>query len=454
MSGPRWDIPNTWAWTIADSISQIIGGGTPTASNPENFTENGIPWITPADLTGYHQKYISRGKRDLTQQGYATSSASLMPAGTVLFSSRAPIGYCVISENEVSTNQGFKSFLPENGVFPEYLYYYLKSSVEYIDTLASGTTFREISGTKAQQISIPLPPTAEQRRIVAKIDALFARSSRAREALAAIPALIDRYRQAVLAAAFRGDLTADWRDGESPMWQEVEACQLFEEGPTNGYSPKAATDGPGTKSLKLSATTTGTFILNDRTTKRLLEDVPPGAKFWLYPGDILIQRANSLEYVGATAIFDGPKQQYIYPDLMMRVRIKSPTTRLFFWRYMNSLSARNWLKERATGTAGNMPKISGSILKKLPVPLPPEDEQAEIILRIEERFAAIDTIARQIRQAANYVTRLDQSILDKAFSGRLVPQDPADEPAAQLLERIRAARAAARNPKRGRRARG
>ncbi|MCK6444079.1 restriction endonuclease subunit S [Elstera cyanobacteriorum] len=450
MSG---DLPKGWVETSIGSITAPYASIDPTKTPNKIFRYIDIGSID-------NERLEIKGTKEFLGKDAPSRARRLISFGDTIFSTVRTylrnIAFIQETHEGYLTSTGIAILRPVPGVVPQFLFRYV-SSQPFVDAVSQGmdgTMYPAINDSDLDAHLIPLPPTAEQRRIVAKIDALFARSSRAREALAAIPALIDRYRQAVLAAAFRGDLTADWRDGESPMWQEVEACQLFEEGPTNGYSPKAATDGPGTKSLKLSATTTGTFILNDRTTKRLLEDVPPGAKFWLYPGDILIQRANSLEYVGATAIFDGPKQQYIYPDLMMRVRIKSPTTRLFFWRYMNSLSARNWLKERATGTAGNMPKISGSILKKLPVPLPPEDEQAEIILRIEERFAAIDTIARQIRQAANYVTRLDQSILDKAFSGRLVPQDPADEPAAQLLERIRAARAAARNPKRGRRARG
>nr|WP_242018857.1 restriction endonuclease subunit S [Phaeovibrio sulfidiphilus] len=339
-------------------------------------------------------------------------------------------------------------------VSPSYLSAFLRctQSKEQIDEMKTGISESGMNLTRARfsQIQVPIPPRKEQERITRTINSASERLSRARDELAHIPKLIDRYRQAVLKSAFRGDLTADWRNGEGPKWREVEALRLFDEGPTNGYSPKAAADAAGTKSLKLSATTTGTFILNDQTTKRLLEEVSPEAKFWLRPGDILIQRANSLEYVGATAIFDGPAGQYIYPDLMMRVRIASPTTRLFFWRYMNSPSARNWLKDRATGTAGNMPKISGTLLKVLPVPLPPEEEQAEIVSRIEQRFAAIETIANEFRQAVKHVDRLDQSILDKAFSGRLVTQDPTDEPASTLLERIQAARAAAPKVKQGR----
>src|ERR1035441_5980658 len=95
----RWAIPETWSWTVASEIAQIIGGGTPSTTDPKNFDNGGIPWITPADLTGYREKMISRGARNITEKGLRESGARLMPAGTVLFSSRAPIGYVAIADN-------------------------------------------------------------------------------------------------------------------------------------------------------------------------------------------------------------------------------------------------------------------------------------------------------------------------------------------------------------------
>src|SRR5690606_35514368 len=116
-----------------------------------NYDGGTIPWITPADLSGYTEKYIERGRRNITEKGLNGSSARLMPEGTVLFSSRAPIGYVAIARNPVSTNQGFKSFVPHDGVDPEYLYYYLKRAKELALKLASGTTFPEISGKNAKK---------------------------------------------------------------------------------------------------------------------------------------------------------------------------------------------------------------------------------------------------------------------------------------------------------------
>ena len=179
----RWDIPGHWKWVAARDVGEIVGGGTPSTRDPTNFANRGIPWITPADLTGYVGKYIDRGARDLSEKGYNSSGARLMPPGAVLFSSRAPIGYCVIASNELATNQGFKSLIPSCDYCPEYLRYYLVSAKEYAESLASGTTFKELSGARIANLAIPAPPLPEQRQIVTKLDRLTGRTARAREQL-------------------------------------------------------------------------------------------------------------------------------------------------------------------------------------------------------------------------------------------------------------------------------
>jgi type I restriction enzyme, S subunit len=171
----RWhDVPASWRWVRLGVIGDIIGGGTPRSENSEYFTDEGIPWLTPADLNGFKEKRIFRGRRCITLLGLENSSAQLLPEGSVLFSSRAPIGYVAIAGTELATNQGFKSCVPFINETNEFLYYYLMSAAARIDSQASGTTFREVSGKIVNQIPVPLPPLAEQKRIVAKVDDLMA----------------------------------------------------------------------------------------------------------------------------------------------------------------------------------------------------------------------------------------------------------------------------------------
>ncbi|WP_435106690.1 restriction endonuclease subunit S [Arhodomonas sp. AD133] len=169
-----FELPATWKWTCLGEIGQIVGGGTPKSKVSSFWASNGIKWLTPADLYGFEGKYVYSGRRDISQEGLDKSSATLLPAGSVLFSSRAPIGYVAISGSPLATNQGFKSCVPYLQGLSEYLFYFLKRSAKFIDDSASGTTFREISGSKMAQVPVALPPLEEQERIVETIDELMA----------------------------------------------------------------------------------------------------------------------------------------------------------------------------------------------------------------------------------------------------------------------------------------
>jgi len=142
--------------TLSD-VGTIVAGGTPSKSNPEYYTEDGIAWITPKDLSIDKSVFIYHGENDISDLGYSKSSATKMPAGTVLFSSRAPIGYIAIAANEVTTNQGFKSVIPNNGVGTAYIFFLLRKLLPTIESMASGSTFKEISGSAMKVVPINIP---------------------------------------------------------------------------------------------------------------------------------------------------------------------------------------------------------------------------------------------------------------------------------------------------------
>ena len=170
---PYEKLPKGWAWCRLGDIGEIIGGGTPSTSI-EEYWNGEISWITPADLSNYSDKYIAQGKRNITQLGLDNSSAKLIPKGSILFSTRAPIGYVVIADRPLSTNQGFKSLSLSINISEEFVYYFLLAEKERIKLLASGTTFQELSASAFSKILIPLPPLAEQHRIVQQIETFFA----------------------------------------------------------------------------------------------------------------------------------------------------------------------------------------------------------------------------------------------------------------------------------------
>lgn len=150
-ANPVWQIS-----TISD-LGTVVGGSTPSKTKPEYYTNNGIAWITPKDLSINKSKFISHGENDITELGLKNSSATVMPKGTVLFSSRAPIGYIAIASNEVTTNQGFKSVIPYSEIGTAFVYFFLKHSLPVIESAASGSTFKEISGSAMKNIPAIIP---------------------------------------------------------------------------------------------------------------------------------------------------------------------------------------------------------------------------------------------------------------------------------------------------------
>lgn len=147
----------TWKDGVLSDLGTVVAGGTPSKTKPEYYSEQGIAWITPKDLSLNKSKFISRGEIDISELGFSKSSATKMPTGTVLFSSRAPIGYIAIAANEVTTNQGFKSVVPNENVGTAFIYYLLKFLLPTIEGMASGSTFKEISGTGMKSVPVVIP---------------------------------------------------------------------------------------------------------------------------------------------------------------------------------------------------------------------------------------------------------------------------------------------------------
>ena len=168
-----FEIPESWKWVQLKSIGQIIGGGTPKTSVAD-YWNGDISWITPADLGKNTSKWILNGAKSITQKGLDESSAKLMPEGSIIYSSRAPIGHIAIAAHELCTNQGCKSFVPDaQFITTEWAYYMLIARTRDIQSRASGTTFKEISGKGVGETWVSLPPIAEQQRIVAKVEELL-----------------------------------------------------------------------------------------------------------------------------------------------------------------------------------------------------------------------------------------------------------------------------------------
>jgi type I restriction enzyme, S subunit len=490
------EFPEGWAECCIGDIAHVVGGGTPDARDLTNFsTKAGIPWLTPADLSGYKEIYVSRGKRFLTKKGFEHSSAKLMPKGAVLFSSRAPIGYVAVAGNEICTNQGFRSFVCADSVSPEYLYFWLKYAKPLAEELASGTTFAEISGTNAAKIPLLLAPVAEQQRIAAKLKKLLDQVDVCQKRLAKIPTLLKRFRQSVLASACSGRLTADWREEnlsiesaetlftkikaerqrryENECRQAVAAGRRKPKHPdSNELSrntvndlpeiPKAwayfrmeelchqVTDGTH-KTPKyqtsgvpfLSVKNVRPFLVRDADIKFISEEEHRSINSRCNPekGDILYTK------IGATFGYAAVNGLDYAFSIFVSLALLKPVTPFFVSAFaelvMNSEIVFSQARERVTGIG--TPDLHLVEIRDFRVPLPPQLEQQEIVRRVQSLFVLADRIEARFADGRKRVDSITQAILAKAFRGELVPTEAelaeaegrSFESAEELLEKLR-----------------
>ncbi len=189
-------------------------------------------------------------------------------------------------------------------------------------------------------------------------------------------------------------------------WTVKRLRELLRQGPKNGLSARCGENACGTPTLSLAATSKGYMVLNDTTIKCLEQEIPQDSPLFLESGDVLVQRSNTADLVGTTAVFEGAAKTFVYPDLMMRLRFKRPITGYWFWRYANSGHGRSFFRKAAAGSTGSMPKISGETLREMPVPAPPFSEQQAVSDLLSDTDALIESLEqllakkRQIRQGA------------------------------------------------------
>lgn len=196
-------MPEDWREGTISDLGDVIGGSTPSKAKPEYYTEQGIAWITPKDLSINKNKFIAHGADDITELGLRYSSARLMPRGTVLFSSRAPIGYIAIASGEVCTNQGFKSIIPKGSVGTAFIYFFLIETLQAIENMASGSTFKEVSGTTMKGIPAIIPDDDTLNRFQEECTPIFEKQ----ELLEAENALLAEIRDSLLPHLMSGDLS-------------------------------------------------------------------------------------------------------------------------------------------------------------------------------------------------------------------------------------------------------
>ena len=497
-----WELPTSWCWTPIGDVTDVIGGGTPSTTNPKNF-EGSTPWITPADMSGYLGKTISGGARFISEQGLADSGARWLPRGAVLFSSRAPIGYVAVASRPVTTNQGFKSFVPGNGLNSDYLYYWLTSAKQHAEALASGTTFLELSGAKAALIPLPLAPTVEQTRIVEKLEELLSDLDVGLAELKAAQKKLKQYRLSLLKAAVEGALTAEWRASNMPTetgaqlierilterrarWETKQLAKFQEQGkappkewrekypepvqPDTSNLPElpegwvwvsldmlgeiASGVAKGTKRnanvqvhevpyLRVANVQRGFLDLSE--VKTILATERDIAELMLQAGDVLFNEGGDRDKLGRGWVWRAEVAHCIHQNHVFRMRPYLPEVLPELISHHGNTFGKLWFQNAGKQTT-NLASINMTMLRMFPVPLGPAAEQRELLIQLESQIENLNRQEQAVELALKQSAAQRKNILKAAFSGQLVPQDPNDEPADVLLARIRADRVAREKP--------
>lgn len=393
-----------WPTYRLDQCTEIVSGSTPK-TDVEKYWDGDINWATPKDLSNLNQKIISDTPDKITQEGYHSCSTQLLPVGSVLFSSRAPIGHVAINGVPMCTNQGFKSFIPKKELLDaSYLYYWLIFKRDYLQSLGNGATFKEVSKATIARVEIPLPPLEEQRRIAAILDKAEALRAKRREAIAKLDQLL----QSVFLEMF-GDPVRNEKN-----WQRVALGDLLIS-IDSGKSPvcldrKAKEHEWGV--LKLGAVTKCRYIASEN--KALPEDETPNSRYEVQKGDLLFSRKNTRELVAACAIVRETPEKLLLPDLIFRLVIKKENriSPIYLHSLLTYPTKRKEVQSLAGGAAGSMPNISKAKLSELLVELP----NIEFQKKYESIANSIEKLREKNLDSLLEIEKLLQSIQSKFFS--------------------------------------
>jgi len=442
------DLPIGWVKTKLGEIGSWGSGGTPKATN-DKYYNGSIPWAKIGDL---NDGLVVKTEDYITEEGLINSSAKIVEEGTLLVAMYGSIGKLGIAGVKLSTNQAIAFCkVNEKLVAKEFVFYYLRSRREHLLSMGQGGTQQNISQTILKVYPILLPPINEQRRIVEKLDRIFDRLRKVRDELSHIKKLIDRYRQSVLTAAFRGDLTANWRENKVSYDLSLGSfnCEIDEKGWLNlkaedvcsvqcGSTPKGKpfTDKGDIPYLKVY-NIVDQKINFDYRPQFIPYEVHQGElkRCITLPGDILINIVGPP--LGKVAIVTNQFNEWNINQALVLFRPRKMITKEYLYYFLREGQFFRTIENKTKGTVGQI-NISLTQCRNCVIPIPPFEEQKEIVRRIEERFAKIEKIEQEYQKAVKLCDRLEQETLAKAFRGELVPQDPNDEPASILLERIRA----------------
>lgn len=416
----HYKLPQGWVECQLGDVFEIITGKTPPKKNPEYFNGD-IPFVKPGDLD--KEIYITQTEDDsLTVEGL--KYAPNLPKNTVLVSCIGNLGKKAILGVVGSCNQQINAIIPNGYIENKYTYFYIDKIVPWLEANASATTVKILNKGKFEQAPFLLPPQNEQRRIVEKIESEFAKIDEGLEHLENAKEQIKQYRQSVLKSAFEGKLykTSEWE-----IFNILELCSIINGTTIDKSLEKQFGEIPYIKVSDMNLPENSVKIT---TSSRFVNKNEIKANTIIPKNSIIFPKRGG-------AIATNKKRKVIFPiiiDLNIMALIPNNTNilsheYLYYWLQKLDLST--------ISNGGAVPQINRYSFENLFLKLPTLEEQKRIVEEIEKRFAVADEVEKVVEENIEKAKQLKQSILKKAFEGRLVPQDPTDEPASILLEKIK-----------------
>ena len=426
-SGIEWigEIPEGWEIRKIKNNFMIYAGATPKSEKAE-YWDGGVPWITPADFKTT-DKYASYGRKSLTALGYDSCGTTLVPAGSIIFSKRAPVGSVVIAKNALCTNQGCLACIPNDVVNSTYFYYCMSIFTEQFELVSSGTTFKEIAASTFANFLLPYPPLSQQNKIV---DFLDKESSHVDSMLTKTRSSIEEYKklkQAVITQAVtkgvRGeremkDSGVEWI-GEIPKeWRKTQLrhCATIKSGITLGKSYSKDTVLIERPYLRVANVQGGYVDLNDLATIEVTPD--EDLKYRLHSGDVLMTEGGDRDKLGRGCVWHGEIEPCLHQNHVFAVQTNETILLPEFLEYLTASDVgRSYFDVTAIKTT-NLACTSSSKVLAFTIPLPPIEEQTEIVDFIKKRSSELNKLIMKKELLVNELESYKKSLIYEVVTGK------------------------------------
>ena len=389
-----------WVEKKISDIGTVVGGATPSTKKPENYEDGKIAWITPKDLSTFSGRYIERGERNITEIGLKSCSTQLLPPNTILFSSRAPIGYVAIAANEVCTNQGFKSVIPNENTDPLFLFYLLKYNKDKIEGMGSGTTFKEVSGNTMKNIVVNVPT---DKKVQEKIAAILGSLDDKIELNNEINNNLEQQAQAIFKSwfvdfePFNGEMPHDWiasRLGDIASIKTISFSPVKNpDAQLEHYSIPAYDEQKYPVFESAAGVKSNKYILSKNSV--MISKLNPDTKRVWRPMCLSELAVSSTEFI----IFEA----------------FNPAYRDFVFSIIDSVAFSDWMCAHTTGSTNSRQRTAPSATLEFQVALPDEKVITDFCAIVTPMY---DTIAANICENQK-LAQLRDSILPKLMSGEL-----------------------------------